>query len=223
MTTGLLRAGTTASKRPTSRSPTARASRAGPCTNAAGSSAGSGSSRWARGGISVSICTGFIAIDYHRNRHGGVKIPGVEDGNFTPLERHDMLQAITGRLLVPQHPDLIFSLLPEKWLTPGNGGIAFRGLTYDGDVLDEIHGVRPGTYRARKAKVPFLFDPRDRPNPDMALQPPQRPHLRARVEGLPPPRCAPDRCRRQKARKLIRARGGNGVVSRRNALCVRMG
>ena len=30
-----------------------------------------------------------IAIAYHRNRHGGVKIPCVEDGNFTPLERHD--------------------------------------------------------------------------------------------------------------------------------------
>jgi hypothetical protein len=59
-----------------------------------------------------------IAVAYHRNRHGGVKIPGVEDGNFTPLERHDMLHAITGRLLVPQHPDLIYSLLPEKWLTP---------------------------------------------------------------------------------------------------------
>ncbi|MEI2650132.1 MAG: hypothetical protein V9G15_14235 [Dermatophilaceae bacterium] len=59
-----------------------------------------------------------IAIAYHRNRHGGVKIPGVEDGNFTPLERHDMLHAITGRLLVPQHPDLIYSLLPGEVAHP---------------------------------------------------------------------------------------------------------
>ena len=82
-----------------------------------------------------------IAVAYHRNRHGGVKIPGVEDGNFTPLERHDMAQAITGRLLVPQHPDLIFSLLPEKWLTPGNGGVAFRGLTYDGEPAAGRWGI----------------------------------------------------------------------------------
>jgi transposase InsO family protein len=56
----------------------------------------------------------FIAIDYHRNRHDGVKIPGLEDGNFTPLERFDMLQAITGRLLVPQYPDVIFSLFTSR-------------------------------------------------------------------------------------------------------------
>lgn len=157
----------------------------------------------------------FIALDYHRNRHGGIKIHGVEDGNFTPLERYDMLHAVTGRLLVPQHPDLIFSLLPEKWLTPGNGGIAFRGLTYDGDIADEIRGVRRGTFRVQDGKVPFLYDPRDR----------SRIWHRSRID---------DRIHElewrdahlleapltdvvlTEARKLIQARGGNGVVSRRN-------
>lgn len=157
----------------------------------------------------------FIALDYHRNRHDGVKVPGVEDGNYTPLERHDMLQTITGRVLVPQHPDLIFSLLPEKWLTPGNGGVEFRGLTYDGDILDGIRGVRPGTYRAKDAKVPFLFDPRDRSR----LW--HRSRLDDRIYELewrdahlldaPLTDVVVDA-----ARRLIRDRGGNGVVSRRN-------
>ena len=156
-----------------------------------------------------------VAISYHRNRHGGVKIPGVEDGNFTPLERHDMLHAITGRLLVPQHPDLIYSLLPERWLTPGNGGVAFRGLTYDGDILDEIRGVRPGTYRAKDAKVPFHFDPRDRTrlwhrsrHDDRIYELPWRDaHL---VEAPLTDVVV------QRARQLIKERGGNRVVSRRN-------
>lgn len=157
----------------------------------------------------------YVAVSYHRDRHEGVKIPGVEDGNFTPLERHDMLQAITGRLLVPQHPDLIFSLLPQRWLTPGNGGIEFRGLTYDGDILDEIRGVRPGTYRAKDAKVPFLYDPRDRSRiwhrsrlDDRIYQLEWRD---AHLINAPLTDVVVDA-----ARKLIRDRGGNGVVSRRN-------
>jgi len=157
----------------------------------------------------------FIAIDYHRNRHGGVKIPGVEDGNFTPLERFDMLQSITGRILVPQHPDLIFSLLPEKWLTPGNGGVAFRGLTYDGDILKEVQGVRPGTYRAQDGKVPFLYDPRDRTRIWHRSRVDDRIHelqwRDAHLLDAPLTDVVVE-----EARKLIKHRGGNGVVSRRN-------
>lgn len=157
----------------------------------------------------------FIAIDYHRNRHGGVKIPGVEDGNFTPLERFDMLQSITGRILVPQHPDLIFSLLPEKWLTPGNGGVAFRGLTYDGDILKEVRGVRPGTYRAQDGKVPFLYDPRDRTRIWHRSRVDDRIHelqwRDAHLLDAPLTDVVVD-----EARRLIKLRGGNGVVSRRN-------
>ena len=156
-----------------------------------------------------------IAIGYHRNRHGGVKIPGVEDGNFTPLERHDMVHAISGRLLAPQHPDLIYCLLPEKWLTPGNGGVAFRGLTYDGDILDEIHGVRPGTYRAQDAKVPFLYDPRDRSRLWHRSRHDDRIYellwRDAHLVEAPLTDVVVER-----ARKLINERGGNRVVSRRN-------
>lgn len=157
----------------------------------------------------------FIAIDYHRNRHGGIKVPGLESGNFTPLERYDMLSHSAGRLLVPQHPDLIFSMLPEKWLTPGNGGIAFRGLTYDGDILEEIRGVRPGTYRAKDAKVPFLYDPRDRSRMWHRSIHNDRVHelvwRDAHLVDAPLTDVVVDA-----ARALITDRGGNGVVSRRN-------
>jgi len=157
----------------------------------------------------------FIAVDYHRNRHGGLKVPGIEDGNFTPLERFDMLHQVTGRVLAPQHPDLIYSLLPAKWLTPGHGGITFRGLTYDGDILDEIRGARPGTYRARDAKVPILFDPRDRSRIWHRSIHDDRIHeliwRDAHLLDAPLTDVIVDA-----ARTLIQNRGGNGVVSRRN-------
>lgn len=156
-----------------------------------------------------------IAVAHHRNRHGGVKIPGVEDGNFTPLERHDMLHSITGRLLVPQHPDLIYSLLPEKWLTPGNGGVAFRGLTYDGDILDEIRGLRPGTFRIQDAKVPFHYDPRDRTRLWHRSRHDDRIYgLQWRDAHLVEAPLTDVVV--QRARQLIKERGGNRVVSRRN-------
>ena len=122
---------------------------------------------------------------------------------------------MTGRVLVPQHPDLIYHLLPDKWLTPGHGGIAFRGLTYDGDILEEIRGVRPGTYRAHDAKVPFLFDPRDRSRLWHRSIRDDRIHelvwRDAHLLDAPLTDVVVDA-----ARALIKDRGGNGVVSRRN-------
>lgn len=104
----------------------------------------------------------FIALQYHRSPHRGLRLPGMEDVALTPLERFDILSDITGRILVPQHPDLIYQFLPIRWLTVGHSGVEYRGLTYDGDILDDLRGLRPGTFRARDARVPFLYDPRDR-------------------------------------------------------------
>ena len=157
----------------------------------------------------------FIAIDYHRNRHGGIKLPGLEDGNFTPLERHDMLMAGTGRILLAQHPDLIFDLLPQRWLTPGNGGVEYRGLTYDGDILDEIRGARPGTYRAADSKVPFLYDPRDRTRIwHRSIHDDRVEELSWRDAHLSDAPLTDVVV--TAARDLIAQRGGNAVVSRRN-------
>lgn len=159
----------------------------------------------------------FIALDYHRNQHDGIKVPGVEGGRFSPLESFDMLSEITGRILLPQHPDLIYSFLPIRWLTPGNAGITYRGLTYDGPVLDELTCLPPRAFRNSDDKVPFFYDPRDR----------TRLWHRSRVDG----RVHELRWRQshlvdapltdvvvQRARQLIRERGGNGALSRRGVM-----
>lgn len=101
----------------------------------------------------------FIALDYHRTQHDGIQLPGLEGGRFTPLERFDMLSQITGRILVPQHPDLIFDFLPIRWLTPGNAGVEFRGLTYDGPVMAELAAIAPRTFAPSRRQGALLLRP----------------------------------------------------------------
>lgn len=156
----------------------------------------------------------FIALDYHRNQHDGIQVPGLEGAHLTPLERFDMLSSATGRIMVPQHPDLVFDFLPIRWLTPGNAGVEYRGLTYDGPVMDELTGVAPRTFRDRDDKIPFFYDPHDR----------TRLWHRSRRDG----RIYALRWREshlveapltdvvvQRARQLVADRGGNAAVSRR--------
>lgn len=159
----------------------------------------------------------FIALDYHRNHHEGIALPGLEGGRFTPLERFDMLSEVTGRILVPQHPDLIFQFLPIRWLTPGNAGIEYRGLTYDGPVMHELTGLAPRTFRARDNKVPFFYDPHDRTRLWHRSRTDGRIHeLRWRQAHLVDAPLTDTVV--QRARQLIARRGGNAALSRRGTM-----
>jgi len=156
----------------------------------------------------------FIALDYHRDHHEGIALPGLEGGRFTPLERFDMLSEVTGRILVPQHPDLIFQFLPIRWLTPGNAGIQYRGLTYDGPVMDELRGLAPRTFRSRDDKVPFFYDPHDRTRLWHRSRKDGRIHeLRWRQAHLVDAPLTDVVVKR--ARQLINHRGGNAALSKR--------
>ncbi|GAB4001829.1 hypothetical protein GCM10028772_01750 [Nocardioides ultimimeridianus] len=103
----------------------------------------------------------FIALDYHRERHDGLTLPGRPDIRLTPLEMWDAMLQVTGRLHVPQHPDLIYQFLPIRWLTIGHAGVEYKNLIYDAEVLKEFRDVRRGTFRAKDRAAPFHYDPRD--------------------------------------------------------------
>lgn len=93
--------------------------------------------------------------------HDGLTLPGAPGIRLTPLEMHDALADATGRILVPQHPDLLYQFLPIIWLSPGHAGVEHKNLTYDAAVLEEFRSVRPGTFRAQDSAIPFHIDPRD--------------------------------------------------------------
>lgn len=159
----------------------------------------------------------FVALDYHRTPHDGIRLPGMEGGHFTPLERFDMLLPVAGNLAVPQRPDLVYQFLPKRWLTIGNAGVEYRGLTYDGDILDELRELRPGTLRAGDARLPFIYDPRERGHLWVRHPFTDRVHTLEWRESHLVHAPLTDVVI-EEARRLVRERGGNSTLSKRRVM-----
>ena len=157
----------------------------------------------------------FIALDYHRSKHRGLKLADRTQATLSPLEMFDALMDATGRILVPQHPDLIYQFLPIRWLTPGHVGVEYKGLSYDAEILDGLRNVRSGTFRAHDDKVPFHYDPRDvtriwhRDRESGRIH--EIPWRSAHLLHAPLTNVVRDR-----AIELIKQRGGNNVLSARH-------
>lgn len=103
----------------------------------------------------------WIVTEYHRNWHEGLVHPGVEDARNTPIGLFEDLVKITGRIDVPQRPDLVYSFLPVRWHPIRHDGVEIKNMTYDDPILDDFRGAPPGTFRPQDNKAPFFYDPRD--------------------------------------------------------------
>ncbi len=103
----------------------------------------------------------WIVLDYHRTPHSGLRVPGAEGIDLRPVEMFDALLRITGRLHVPQRPDLIYDFLPIRWGTVRSSGVEFEDLVYDCRELDGYRNVVLGTFREQDAAMPFHYDPHD--------------------------------------------------------------
>lgn len=104
----------------------------------------------------------FIALDYHRYGHEGIILPGAEKARVCPLELWDAMTEITGRIDVPQQPDLIYQFLPIKWGTISHAGVEFNNMVYDSlTVLEPYRSVPVGQFRAGDRAAPFFYDPQD--------------------------------------------------------------
>lgn len=103
----------------------------------------------------------FVSLDYHRTVHTGIVLPGDPKARLTPLEAWDVLIEATGRIDVPQRPDLIFDFLPVAWATIQPSGVTINNLVYDSDILSEFRKCPTGTFRNDDAKAPFFRDPHD--------------------------------------------------------------
>ncbi|WP_224112515.1 Mu transposase C-terminal domain-containing protein [Mycobacterium avium] len=103
----------------------------------------------------------FIALDYHRTGHSGIIQPGQEDARVCPLEMWDAMVSMTGRIDVPQRPDLIYQFLPVHWATIGHDGVELKNLIYDSPVLGDYRSKRVGRFRPQDDRAPFFVDPRD--------------------------------------------------------------
>lgn len=103
----------------------------------------------------------WVALEYHRTPHEGVETGKPEGVNLTPLEVFDVYLDITGRLDVPQDPNLLYQFLPIKWGVIGSSGVEFRNMTYDAEALDDYRHAYVGQFHERDRAAPFFYDPHD--------------------------------------------------------------
>lgn len=107
----------------------------------------------------------FVALDYHRTGHTGIVVPGFEEADakarLCPLEMWDAMVEATGRIDVPQRPDLIYQFLPIRWGTINQAGVEFGDMTYDSPVLEDYRAVPVGYFRPGDRAAPFYVDPHD--------------------------------------------------------------
>lgn len=104
----------------------------------------------------------WVAVEYNRSWHEGLTpLPTAPKARLSPIEMFDAYRQVTGRIDVPQHPNLIYQFLPIRWGTIQHDGVEFTNLTYDDPILDDFRNITPGTFRADDRKAPFFYDPRD--------------------------------------------------------------
>lgn len=155
-----------------------------------------------------------VALDYHRSPHDGLVLPGEETARLCPLEMWDAMVEWTGRIDVPQKPDLIYQFLPVRWLSISHQGAEWRNLVYDSTALDEYRFRPAGTFRPGDRAAPFFVDPHDVSriwfrDPDTRVV---RPIPWRGADRTDAPMTA---AIRNSACRRIRDRGGNSVLNRK--------
>jgi len=102
----------------------------------------------------------WIAVDYHRRPHDGLRPPEAPHLRLSPNEAYEQAIERAGFLYVPHDPDLHLRLLPVEARVIGRAGVEIAGLTYDSPVLDPYRQQR-SPLSAFDGKWPIRVDPRD--------------------------------------------------------------
>ena len=84
----------------------------------------------------------WIALDYQRRPHDGLRVPEAPHLALSPNEAYEEAVARAGFLYVPRDPDLHLRLLPVEARVIGRAGVEIAGLTYDSPVLDPYRQQR---------------------------------------------------------------------------------
>lgn len=107
-----------------------------------------------------SIIGRWIAIDYQRRPHDGLRVPEALHLALSPNEAYEEAVGRAGFLFVPRDPDLHLRLLPVQPRVIGRAGVEIAGLTYDSPALDPYRQQR-SPIAAFDGKWPIRVDPRD--------------------------------------------------------------
>jgi transposase InsO family protein len=102
----------------------------------------------------------WIAIDYQRRPHDGLRVPEMPHLTLSPNEAYEEAVARSGFVYVPRDPDLHLRLLPVEARVIGRAGVEIAGLTYDSPALDRYRQTR-SPLTALDGKWPIRVDRRD--------------------------------------------------------------
>ena len=80
----------------------------------------------------------WIAVDYQRRPHDGLRVPEAPHLTLSPNEAYEEAVARAGFLYVPRDPDLHLRLLPVEARVIGRAGVEIAGLTYDSPAFDPL-------------------------------------------------------------------------------------
>jgi hypothetical protein len=102
----------------------------------------------------------WIAIDYQRRPHDGLRAPEMPHLMLSPNEAYEEAVTRSGFVYVPRDPDLHLRLLPVQARVIGRAGVEIAGLTYDSPALDRYRQTR-SPLTALDGKWPLRVDRRD--------------------------------------------------------------
>jgi transposase InsO family protein len=102
----------------------------------------------------------WIAVDYQRRPHEGLRVPEAPRLRLSPNEAYEEAVRRSGFLYVPRDPDLHLRLLPVEARVIGRAGVEIGGLSYDSPALDAYRQQRC-PLPAFDGKWPIRVDPRE--------------------------------------------------------------
>ena len=102
----------------------------------------------------------WIAVDYQRRPHDGLRVPEAPHLRLSPNEAYEEAVGRAGFLFVPRDPELHLRLLPVQARVIGRPGVEIAGLTFDSPALDPYRQQRC-PLSAFEGKWPIRVDPRE--------------------------------------------------------------
>ena len=102
----------------------------------------------------------WIALDYQRRPHDGLRLPEAPHLRLSPNEAYEEGVGRGGFLFVPRDPELHLRLMPVQARVIGRAGVEIAGLTYDSPALDPYRQQRCPS-PAFEGKWPIRVDPRE--------------------------------------------------------------
>lgn len=104
---------------------------------------------------------GWVAAWWQRRHHAGLDLPYLPYINMSPNEMYEEGIARAGFVHMVSTENLYFELLPTVWRTIQSYGVEFRGLRYDGDILNDFRNDMSPHTGINAGKWPIRYDPRD--------------------------------------------------------------